>query len=133
MKLRTKLNLRVAAMLGVIAVCSPGAHADLAKKYSFSIQPQSLSSALIEFSKQADVQVVGNATTFANLTTEGISGEHTGREALTMLIGRLPITFEEVTGRAVRILPRKAEIAGNPSNDGMKVAQGESEKTSSAT
>ena len=81
------------------------AHADLAGIRSFSIPPQSLSAALIQFSTQADVQVVGSTETLANLDTTGVSGALTGREALQRLLARHALRFEEVTSRSVKILP----------------------------
>ena len=95
---------RVLTAIAVLGVLSPAALADLSHRYNFKIAPQALSSALIQFSEQADVQVVGRADSYANLKTEGVSGELTAREALRNLIGHNPLLVEEVTDRSVRIV-----------------------------
>jgi iron complex outermembrane recepter protein len=96
------------SVVALLAAHAPSARADLAGRYDFSIPPQSLSSALIAFSRQADVQVVGATDTVMNLDTDGVSGQHTGREALRLLLGLHPLLFEEVTSRSVRIVPQRA-------------------------
>lgn len=105
---------------------APLTRADLLGHYDFSIPPQSLASALIQFSKQADVQVVGNAATIANLDTAGVSGQHSAREALRLLLGAHALIFQEVTSRSVRILPQE-EVAqpssANQANHAERIAQ----------
>jgi iron complex outermembrane receptor protein len=111
-----------------LALHPAAARADLAGVTTFRIPPQSLSSALIQFSNQADVQVVGNTETLANLDTAGVSGELTGREALRQLLGNLALRFEEVSSRSVKILPPAPESASErrPGDPGWSVvvAQG---------
>src|SRR5688572_13822631 len=115
------------------------AQADLAAVQTFSIAPQSLSAALIQFSKQADVQVVGDTKTLENLSSVGVSGSFTGREALRKLLERQPVVFEEVTARSVRILPQKsastaADAAASSADDepGMTLAQSQSSPSTAA-
>jgi iron complex outermembrane receptor protein len=105
------LCLRTALAALILSHCL-AAHADLAAHYAFSIRPQRLSSALIEFSKQADVQVVGNTNVVADLDTAGVTGTYTARDALRLLLGTTPLKFEEVTNRSVRILPQSNAEAG---------------------
>ena len=52
----------------------------------FSIVPQPLSSALIEFAKQANVQVLTAGSNLENARTRGISGKYSAREALNRLL-----------------------------------------------
>lgn len=93
----------------------PAARADLGAEYAFDIPAQPLGQALVQFSKQADMQVVGNADALENLETKGVSGQHTGREALKLLIGTNRLTFREISGRAIVISavesPQKAIAA----------------------
>ncbi len=97
-----------AAALGIgVFLGSSGAHADLTAVQTFNIEPQTLSGALIQFSKQADVQVVGNTQTLENLASQGLAGHFSGREALRRLLSNQPVVFQEVTERSVRILPSK--------------------------
>ncbi len=111
--MRSSVFLAAMTTAAVLLTVQPAtARADLAVRQSFNIPAQSLSSALIAFSKQADVQVVGNSNAVATHTTKGISGEYTGREALRMLLKNNPLVFEEVTTRSVRILPADGEGKG---------------------
>ena len=105
---------RVLAAIALLGMVSPATLAELSHRYNFKIAPQSLSSALIQFSEQADVQVVGRAESYANLKTDGVSGELTAREALRNLIGNNPLLVEEVTERSVRIVAAPSHGSSEP-------------------
>ncbi len=108
MNKKSTLALAVSALLA--AHCGL-AFADLESVRTFDIPPQPLASALLQFSNQADVQVVGSSNSLTDLATPGINGRYTGSEALRRLIGGNPVNFEAVTSRSVRILPQGDERA----------------------
>ena len=53
------------------------ASADAPAAHDFQIAPQALASALVEFSKQADVQVLGATDVIRTLRTSGVVGRFT--------------------------------------------------------
>ena len=108
MNKKSTLALAVSALLA--GHCGV-AFADLESVRNFDIPAQPLASALLQFSNQADVQVVGSSNSLTDLATPGVNGRHTGSEALRRLIGGNPVNFEAVTNRSVRILPQTAEGA----------------------
>ena len=108
MNKKSTLALAVSALLA--GHCGI-AFADLESVRTFDIPPQPLASALLQFSSQADVQVVGSSNSLTDLATPGINGRYTGSEALRRLIGGNPVNFEAVTSRSVRILPQGDERA----------------------
>ena len=108
MNKKSTLALAVSALLA--GHCGI-AFADLESVRTFDIPPQPLASALLQFSSQADVQVVGSSNSLTDLATPGINGRYTGSEALRRLIGGNPVNFEAVTKRSVRILPQAEERA----------------------
>jgi TonB-dependent siderophore receptor len=101
------------AVAVALALQGAAAWADLNGVASFNIPAQPLSTALIQFSNQADVQVVSNADQLGELTSAGLSGKHSGREALQLLLREHSLQFQEITNRSVRIMPVKVAAAGN--------------------
>lgn len=98
-----------------LALNGAAAWADLDDVASFNIPAQPLSTALIQFSSQADVQVVSNGDQLSNLASAGLSGEHSGRAALQLLLREHSLQFEEITARSVRIVPLKAQTTSSAS------------------
>lgn len=107
----SKKNTLALAVSALLAGHCGVAFADLESVRNFDIPAQPLSSALIQFSKQADVQVVGRSHALTDLTTPGVSGRLSGSEALRRLIGSNPVNFEPVTNRSVRILSQQEDTA----------------------
>lgn len=94
------LGLLIASLLGGTATA-----ADLESVRVFNIKPQKLESALIEFSKQADMQVIGATTTFADTVTQGVSGEISSRAALNALLQNTSVIFNPIGTHSVQIVP----------------------------
>ena len=62
---------------------------DLDREQAFSIDAQALDAALLDFSDQANVQIMVATSAVEGLRTEGIEGRFTPRSALTAL-DRMP-------------------------------------------
>jgi iron complex outermembrane receptor protein len=105
-KMNRKSTLALAVSV-LLASRAGAALADLEAIRNFDIPPQPLASALLQFSRQADVQVVGSSDALTDLASCGVNGRYTGSEALRRLLGGNPISFEPVTNRSVRILPQE--------------------------
>ncbi len=96
-----------AILLGVLLSCCNPADAvaaDLETVRVFDIAPQRLETALIEFSKQADLQVIGATDTVADARTNGVKGKLTSRAALNALLEHTAITFHPVGMHSVQIV-----------------------------
>ncbi|HXR62043.1 MAG TPA: TonB-dependent receptor [Rudaea sp.] len=77
----------------------------------FSIAPQPLSSALIEFAKQANVQVLTAGSNLENSRTRGVSGKFSAREALNRLLDGTAFVPEFTDAATVVIKPSAARPA----------------------
>jgi len=64
---------------------------------SYQISPQSLDSALLEFSDQAGIQLVMSAQLASGLNSSGLSTETTGEKALELLLKNTGLDFEIVS------------------------------------
>ena len=95
---RTRARWIVAALLSACA-----AHAvDLSKRIEFNIPPQSLSTALIEFSHQAQIQIV-ISDDLGQTGTSGVSGPHAISQALAQLLGQSGLSYRVVSDTAITI------------------------------
>src|SRR5688572_29626308 len=86
-------------VLSAILVCAGFASssaADLESVRSFDIKPQNLEAALIEFSKQADLQVIGSSEILADVRTKGVSGKLSSRKALSLLLEDTAVAFNPI-------------------------------------
>ena len=102
----------------VFAFASAGALAQTpAQRVDFSIPPQSLSSALIEFAKQANVQVLTAGSNLENARTRGVSGKYSASEALNRLLDGTAFAPEFTDAATVVIKPTGARpVAPAPRN-----------------
>jgi iron complex outermembrane receptor protein len=82
---------------------------DLEQKVQFDIPAQSLSAALIQFSHQAKIQVIVSDD-ISPLTTPGITGLHTIREALKQLLSATGLGYR-IVGESSITVAREAKIA----------------------
>jgi outer membrane receptor for ferric coprogen and ferric-rhodotorulic acid len=78
-------KLAIASCWTILLFCSY-ARAETEPGFDFKIAPQALASALVEFSQQAEVQVVGATAAIGTLRTDGVNGHFTGGEALERLL-----------------------------------------------
>jgi len=104
------ISLLTAVALGLGAAVTALA-ADLESVRRFDIKPQRLETALIEFSMQADLQVIGATDTVSDAKTDGVSGERTSRDALGALLKGLPLGFDAVGTHSVRIVSSRARAS----------------------
>ena len=87
--------------------------------HDFQIAPQTLAAALVEFSKQADVQVLGATEAIGTLHTAGVSGHLTGEQALERLLRGTELSFRWTGQHTVTIAPRaQLQPAATSTNSG---------------
>jgi iron complex outermembrane recepter protein len=104
--LRAGLHCLVVASAAVFCAAMPLAAiaVDAREMRQFDIKPQPLTSALLEFSKQADRQVVGATETLRDVRTPGVSGELSVGDALGKLLQGTGLQYEMVGEHSVRIV-----------------------------
>ena len=71
--------------------------------HQFNIKAQSLAAALLDFSRQADEQIVGASEVIGAQQTKGVAGKFATREALERLLAGSGLRFEFVNDRTIRI------------------------------
>ncbi len=77
-----------------LPVTSAVAAEKVAQQFYFNIEPQSVETALLQFSTQADMQVMVGTTTIAGQHTKGIKGRLDATEALSALLRDTGLTFK---------------------------------------
>jgi len=97
--------------------------ADTPVAHDFRIAPQALASALVEFSRQADVQVLGATEAIQTIRTSGIAGHFTEEQALEQLLKGTELGYRWSGPHTITIAPRIAlqptsSTDGNPSYSG---------------
>lgn len=93
-------------MLGLaVALAGASSVADeaLDEVSTFDIEPQPLADALLEFSQQADIQIVMVSATVKDIDAGGIVGERTNREALELLLDDQALRYMQHDDRTVSI------------------------------
>ena len=105
----TRLGLVVRrCALFVLLAASCIVHAEPPARRDFTIPAQALSSALIEFAKQANVQVLTDGTHVESARSHGVSGSFTPAEALTKLLDGTPFVQEFTDAATVVVKPAAA-------------------------
>jgi TonB-dependent siderophore receptor len=102
----------VAATFMCLSINSP-VSADAPAAHDFQIAPQALASALVEFSKQANVQVLVATDVIRTLRTSGVVGHFTEEQALEQLLRGTELGFRWTAHRTITISPRTFVPAGS--------------------
>jgi hypothetical protein len=95
----------------------------LEHEIAFHIEPGSLESALIQFSRQSGIQVVVSAQV-ANISVTAIEGRRNAREVLSALLNATGLTFA-IVGETVTVYPlapKARKTVGPPLGDPPKNA-----------
>src|SRR5258706_13008598 len=94
-------NIRLAAMM-MCFVLAPAWAVDLTRQVHFSIGPQRLSTALLEFSHQAKVQIIVGPEV-GDRKTSGVAGTHSIADGLATLLGGSPLEYRVVNDTSITI------------------------------
>lgn len=99
-----------------LAASAPSARTALATpQIHFAIPPQALSTALIAFGKQANVQVLTAGDTTTPFRSGGVSGTFTPDAALVRLLQGSGLSYAFIDAGTVVVKPRALESTGSPS------------------
>src|SRR5688500_7842417 len=95
---------RVIAIAGVLFACQNAmAGVDLLRVIRFDIPAQGLAPALLEFSRQAQVQIVVESRLTESRSTPNLNGEYARSSALEILLHGSGLTFRAVGNAAIAI------------------------------
>lgn len=98
-----------------LALCSQSAFGS-DKKYSLSIQEQSLPRALIQLGRFTGISIIFSADELASIRAKPLRGEFTGSEALNILLAESAYKARVISPNVVAILPDEdVAVASNPS------------------
>lgn len=89
--------------MGLLAVIVVRADEAAAPRY-FDIRAQRMDAALIEFSEQADIQLMIATELIDNLNSRGVQGRYVPEDALTILIAGTNLTFHAVGQKAIAVV-----------------------------
>ena len=90
-------------LIAALAGASAAADEALDEVSTFDIAPQPLADALLEFSQQANIQIVMVSATVKDIEAGGIVGERTNREALELLLDDQALRYTQHDDRTVSI------------------------------
>ena len=96
------LGLALGFILALAGASAPADEA-LDEVSAFDIAPQPLADALLEFSQQANIQIVMVSATVKDIEAGGIVGERTNREALELLLDDQALRYMQHDDRTVSI------------------------------
>lgn len=120
-------NLSCASLLALAGISSTFAMAAPALARGeprFTIPSGSLSSAIMKFSEQANVQVIAKSSDLRGFSGRAVNGEYTPEEALRRIVGNAPLAAEWIGSATVtlrsaarstqRALPRPSALVSQP-------------------
>ncbi len=104
----------------------------------FEIPQQAISSAMISFSEQANMQIIVDATLVAGLQTAGIRGSMRPEAALEAILDQTDLKYEFSSPRTITILPMVSAITadrdtGSEESRGVGIQQSDDDDTNSDT
>jgi iron complex outermembrane recepter protein len=101
-RMTRRVSMRGVALLVILVTAAPAWAVDLTQQVSFSIPPQRLATALLEFSHQARVQIVVGPEV-GERKTAGVSGMHSIGDALSTLLDGSSLSFKVINGTSITV------------------------------
>jgi iron complex outermembrane receptor protein len=112
------------ALAAFVASAGPAGAADWNEAATFDIPAQSLDTALLEFSKQAGIQVLATTQTVAGKMTPGVKGELIVEQALDALLKGSGLQYRQTGSHSATVgLSADKEAAAASSKPEMRLAQ----------
>lgn len=107
-----------AAFVGTVClIASQSAQArSLDRAVRFNIKPQTLDKALLEFARQAHVQIMFATRITRKIRTSGLRGTFTERQALIDLLGKSKLRFLR-SGNTIKVIPDVDGVSKSAGND----------------
>lgn len=108
-------------LLSVITWPMSATARDLTRQVQFDIAPQPLSAAVIQFSKQAEVQVLASGQKLNGVSTQGVRGRHSIDEGLRILLGETGFRSRVSANNVILLTP--VDTSDPPAPSGEKGGQ----------
>lgn len=105
--------LFMTAMLMIASGAAPAWAVDLDRETTFAIDSQPLSSALVDFSHQTQIQVMSSDSQLAERQTAGLKGRYTIRDALGRLLAGTDLDYSSVGPNTIKVTARSSEPAAS--------------------
>src|SRR5262245_4228985 len=117
-------------ILTAAAVAAPAADQ---KRMFFNIPAQQLSTALLKFSEQSQIQITAPSQLVADLHTEGVHGELGPGQALKQMLLGSGLSFEFISDGSVAIRPASAanqvtEVPQGPDRSALNISLAQAEE-----
>src|SRR5579859_2451128 len=126
-KLAGGIGRAVVASLLLASVQAWGQDALLGKTVRIDVKAQPLSSALVDFSRAAGVQIVAQTAVVKNFSTHGVHGAKTIGDALTELLDGTGLQFRQAGDRTIAVEEATPPQASRTSSDTQAGADGKRE------
>ena len=112
----TRTIALLTALVVAPALAEDTQQGDLDRQQAFKIEAQALDAALLDFSDQANVQVMVATATIEGMETQGVEGTYTPRSALAALLDDNDLKFTEV-GNTVAVTSASDERGASDSKN----------------
>lgn len=112
----SRLRAPFGAILSVaFLLISPAVLAQsLSKAVWFDIEPQTLDQALLEFGRQAHLQIMlASESAAGRMRTQELKGRYTGEQALVLLLKRTGLTYSEHRN-SIEVIPVRSRTTDSP-------------------
>ena len=110
---RIETSFQTILLFALLLFASAARGEGLAREARFNIDPQPLESAIIKFSKQAEIQILASSTELDGVRSSGVKGRHRIDEALQALLARTGLSYKTVSEQTIALIPvRSAESEG---------------------
>jgi iron complex outermembrane receptor protein len=101
-------RIAVATVAVLPLLCAVSAHADVLNRIrTFEIKPERLRQALLDFGRQARLQIIFRRLPRTDDPTVGVAGRITGRDAVNRLLRGTGLTYS-LTDHTVEVFPKEA-------------------------
>jgi iron complex outermembrane receptor protein len=107
-RVRTSLHIVLFSLL----LFATDVRAGLAREATFDIAPQSLQTAIIKFSKQAEIQILASSTELDGVASSGVQGRHRIDAALQTLLDRTGLSYKTVSAETIALVRTRSAGAG---------------------
>src|SRR5438874_2429024 len=102
---RIKTSLQAILLAAVLLFPNDVRGAALAREVNFDIDAQPLDSAIIKFSKQAEIQVLASSIELDGIKSSGVKGRHRIEAGLQALLARTGLSYKTVSAETVALVP----------------------------
>jgi iron complex outermembrane receptor protein len=102
--LRIKISLQAILLAAFLLFPDNVRAAGLAREVNFDIDPQPLETAIIKFSKQAEIQVLASSTDLDGVKSSGVRGRQPIEAGLQALLARTGFSYKTVSDETIALV-----------------------------